>query len=333
MENMGTYEERIEEGLTGALAGIANRETADLHDLKLIVFSDHHRGCKDRADDFRDCMPAYHAALEYYLAAGYTLYLLGDVEELWENRPRAVVTAYRESLRIERHFILTGKYRRLVGNHDDEWRYHRKVEKYLRRFITDERGRYRIAERHLIDVRDGVRDLGALLFVHGHQGTFDADRYSRVSRFFVRFVWRPLQRTFRLKSTTPATDYALRLKHERVMHAWATRQSGLVLIAGHTHHPVFSSASDECHARSGSVEYDVACSTKPCYFNTGCCSFSDGEITGLEISDGIIRLVRWPGEAERFERTILKEDYLERILARCRQAMQPAEQSRTPPIH
>ncbi len=32
----------------------------------------------------------------------------------------------------------------------------------------------------------------------------------------------------------------------------------------------------------------------PCYFNTGCCSFGDGDITGLEIADGEIRLVRWP---------------------------------------
>jgi hypothetical protein len=36
----------------------------------------------------------------------------------------------------------------------------------------------------------------------------------------------------------------------------------------------------------------------PCYFNTGCCSFGDGDITGLEISDGEIRLVRWPCEPE-----------------------------------
>src|SRR5215211_2783982 len=31
----------------------------------------------------------------------------------------------------------------------------------------------------------------------------------------------------------------------------------------------------------------------PCFFNTGCCSFGDGDITGLELADGEIRLVRW----------------------------------------
>jgi hypothetical protein len=35
---------------------------------------------------------------------------------------------------------------------------------------------------------------------------------------------------------------------------------------------------------------------QPSYFNTGCCSYSDGSITGIEISDGDLRLVRWTDE-------------------------------------
>ena len=31
----------------------------------------------------------------------------------------------------------------------------------------------------------------------------------------------------------------------------------------------------------------------PSYFNTGCCSFGDGDITGLEFRDGKVALVRW----------------------------------------
>jgi len=33
------------------------------------------------------------------------------------------------------------------------------------------------------------------------------------------------------------------------------------------------------------------------YFNTGCCSFGDGDVTGLEIEGGKVRLVRWPNSA------------------------------------
>lgn len=32
---------------------------------------------------------------------------------------------------------------------------------------------------------------------------------------------------------------------------------------------------------------------KPCYFNTGCCSYSDGDITGIEINDKKIKLIKW----------------------------------------
>ena len=62
----------------------------------------------------------------------------------------------------------------------------------------------------------------------------------------------------------------------------------------------------------------------PCYFNTGCCSFPDGDVTGLELADGAIRLVRWPanldelvreGENLDAQRRILEEAPLEDILA------------------
>ena len=36
----------------------------------------------------------------------------------------------------------------------------------------------------------------------------------------------------------------------------------------------------------------------PSYFNSGCCCYSDGVITGLEIADGEIRLIKWAPEEE-----------------------------------
>ena len=41
------------------------------------------------------------------------------------------------------------------------------------------------------------------------------------------------------------------------------------------------------------VRYEPPLIKRPCYFNTGCCSFGDGDITGLEFSEGKVRLVRW----------------------------------------
>jgi hypothetical protein len=113
------------------------------------------------------------------------------------------------------------------------------------------------------------------------------------------------------------------------MYAWARgRPPGLVLIAGHTHRPVFGSstpdppptrpieelerrlreavgAGDTAGAGALRAELEYARTAvrrpevvlqvePPCYFNTGCCSFPDGDVTGLELADGEIRLVRWP---------------------------------------
>ena len=46
----------------------------------------------------------------------------------------------------------------------------------------------------------------------------------------------------------------------------------------------------------------------PSYFNTGCCCFSDGDITGIEIAGGNIRLVKWEYNSRKVsERIVLEE--------------------------
>ncbi len=55
---------------------------------------------------------------------------------------------------------------------------------------------------------------------------------------------------------------------------------------------------------------------KPCYFNTGCCSYRFGSISGLEIADGEIRLVTWqnPESPRRVE--VFPPAQLRDVLAR-----------------
>lgn len=36
----------------------------------------------------------------------------------------------------------------------------------------------------------------------------------------------------------------------------------------------------------------------PSYFNTGCCRFEDGDITGIELAEGEIRLIKWAEDSE-----------------------------------
>jgi hypothetical protein len=46
---------------------------------------------------------------------------------------------------------------------------------------------------------------------------------------------------------------------------------------------------------------------KPTYFNSGCCCLNDGDITGIEIADGNIRLIKWYDEEIQSKRKVLEE--------------------------
>jgi hypothetical protein len=67
---------------------------------------------------------------------------------------------------------------------------------------------------------------------------------------------------------------------------------------------------------------------KPSYFNTGCCAFRDGDITGLELSEGEIRLVRWPDDEDFPKPRILAQAKLTDIFAACQGSVQAKSTSR-----
>jgi UDP-2,3-diacylglucosamine pyrophosphatase LpxH len=318
-------ERRIHEGLERSY-NLAKEQKHELNvgieEARFVIFSDLHRGTRDGADDFLRCEQAYSAALGYYLESGYTLIVLGDAEELWECRPSPVVNSYWATLLLEAEFHKQNRYYKIYGNHDDYW----EKESGIRKLLSPIFG-------PLLQIRENLRlifDQGQALsheifLVHGHQGDFLSDQSRTISKFLVRYFWRPFQRFTKIKLTTPAKDYNLRDEHSISMYRWAEKKKGLVLIAGHTHLPVFES-KDHIGRIEGELEQARSADNlarvaelraelelmkakmreqgghsfsmaKPCYFNTGCCSFSDGDVTGMEIADGQIKLVRWPDDA------------------------------------
>ena len=100
----GRYEQKIHKGLERSYT-LAKEKKHELNvgsqQGRVVIFSDHHRGERDGADDFMSCEKAYSAALGYYLELGYTLIVLGDAEELWECNPGPVVRSYRGTLLLE----------------------------------------------------------------------------------------------------------------------------------------------------------------------------------------------------------------------------------------
>jgi UDP-2,3-diacylglucosamine pyrophosphatase LpxH len=349
---------QIAAGLSRALDSEQTEEVRiDVDDARLIIFSDHHKGTRDGADDFFRCERAYNAALGYYLESGYDLYLLGDVEELWENDPEPVLAAYDETLALEAAFHREGRYVRFWGNHDDQWRYGDQVEKHLGSSFPG----LNVREALRLHVLRGSEELGLLYLAHGHQGTSESERFAWISRMFVRYVWRPVQRRLKVAIATPATDWDLREDHERAMLAWAqSHPKTPVLITGHTHRPVFGESKpsppkrrseqqlaeeleearaaptpDRARVAALRAELELVRAEgrrflhpptpidPPCYFNTGCCSFGDGDVTGIEIADGQIKLIRWDSEGATPAATVLVADRLADVLAAVRRV--PAE--------
>jgi hypothetical protein len=127
-------EQKIHKGLERSYA-LAKNQKNELNvgsgQARIVIFSDHHRGVRDGADDFMRCEKAYSAALGYYLELGYTLIVLGDAEELWECSPGPVVKSYRGTLLLEAEFQKQGRYYRIYGNHDDYWERASSVQKLL----------------------------------------------------------------------------------------------------------------------------------------------------------------------------------------------------------
>jgi len=309
-------------------------------DHRYIIFSDHHKGARNRADDFRQCERTYLAALDYYLAHGYTLVVLGDAEELWEEELEGVLEAYKDVFESEARFY-PDCYVRVHGNHDDAWESEELVKQHLYPFFPD----IEFKDGLVIGFSDGAETTGDIFLAHGHQGTIESDFLASVSRLFLP-LYRKLQIATGWGRTTPADDACLRALHDTQMYRWASSQKKLIFVAGHTHRPVWSSRTHlgkllwQLYAlqqlapadRPPSYQEDVArlkgeiksredkyppcidtVKTKPSYFNTGCCRFEDGDITGIELEDKQIRLIKWGQEDGEMARKVLEETSLSEI--------------------
>jgi UDP-2,3-diacylglucosamine pyrophosphatase LpxH len=356
-QSMTAYRQKIAAGLQRLYDEVLQKEVGqpplryDVNKDRYVIFSDQHRGGRDRADDFRHSEQAYNAALAYYYRMGYTLVVLGDAEELWKERPGTVVHHYSHSLGLENQFYQDGRYLRFWGNHDDEWRHADAVNKHLGRIFGQG---LPVHEGLRIAVVDGDESLGHLFLAHGHQGTLESDRWGQFSRILVRYLYRPFQRLTGFSANTPATHWDLREGHNRAMYNWVANYEKLILIAGHTHRPVFQSLThpaqimQEIEEKRAEWEQDPLneelrdalalleaelewvraqqkaepgdegdlTPTSSRYFNTGCCSFIDGKITGIELFEGQMRLIRWPNGSRNPRRHQLAPAIDEEVLLR-----------------
>jgi UDP-2,3-diacylglucosamine pyrophosphatase LpxH len=331
--------ERIFKALTELLRNIqesAGKKGITLQfdaDSRFIIFSDQHRGAKNGADDFAVAEPNYLAALDYYYKNDFNFISLGDSEELWENSLTRVKKYNVLSFEAEKNFIQHKRFYKIFGNHDLYWVNDPLAWWQLKKMYGEEVKVYEgILLRSTVYSQQPTANNPELathhspftvLLTHGHQGDASSDG-NWFSKFFVARIWAPLQSYLKINPNTPAYDEDMKTEHNHIMYEWAAEQSCLILITGHTHQPVFASLTHlerlykQLQKAAGNIaevdkleaeikrrdkkfktDYPLIPELKPSYFNSGCCCFSDGDCTGIEISNGKISLIKWSKENGR----------------------------------
>jgi hypothetical protein len=309
---------------------------------RYVIFSDHHKGARNEADDFRQCEATYLKALNYYYERDFQLIVLGDAEELWEENIATVLGAYGNVLQSEARFH-PDRYVRIWGNHDDPWSDDEQVRKYLDPIFPG----IQFHEGLIFEVYEGGRVIGDLFLVHGHQGTLDSEFFAFLGPKFLP-LYRDFQNLTGFGRTSPSKDACLRAEHDTHMYRWSSKKEKLILIAGHTHRPVWSSRTHlekllielqkflEQQGQMPPDEFEKelqkkirkikirkqkyppctdTIKTQPSYFNAGCCRFEDGDITGIELEKGQIRLIKWSNAADEQEPLILEQSPLKNIFS------------------
>lgn len=298
----------------------------------IIIFSDQHKGTRNGSDDFKNAEANYLAALDYYNGQQFYYVNLGDCEELWENTVLGVIKKNNQCFEKEKLFIDRNAYTKIIGNHDLFWKNDPFAPLYIKNIYKKD---VKIFEAIVLRIQLKEKYLDVFC-THGHQGDMASDG-NAFSKWFVSNVWGPLQSFLEINPNTPSTNDNLKTLHNQMMYQWGVKQPNLILITGHTHQPVFRSLTHlerlYLQLEEAEAEKDTETITKikteiprrrreydfvnhsfrnmiPTYFNSGCCCFGDGTITGIEIEKNYIRLVKWSYINKIPTRTIAEEAFL-----------------------
>ena len=247
---------------------------------RIILMSDCHRGTGSQADDFFKNENLYLSALNHYYNEGYTYIEIGDGDELWENKKLAdIINAHPNVFQMLTQFYQEKRLYFIYGNHDMVKRNAKYVESNLYEYYDKQERKERPLFEN-IQVHEGLvleyQEQPAnkkIFLIHGHQVDFLNSSMWKCARFLVRYLWKPLELFGISNPTSPAQNQKKKEKIGRRLTDWTIRENQM-LIAGHNHRPMFPEIGE------------------PLYFNDGSC-VHPLFITGIEINEGEITLVKW----------------------------------------
>lgn len=163
---------------------------------KIVIMSDNHRGSGDIFDNFEKNKDIYIRALDHYYYQEYTYIELGDGDDLWEVKDfNAIITNNIDIFRTLKKFYQNNRLFMIYGNHDIEKRNPHMLKKYLYNYYDEKQNcKEKLFEN--IEVYESLileyQDEGIFL-IHGHQVDFINSNLWRLSRFFIRTIWRKLE--------------------------------------------------------------------------------------------------------------------------------------------
>lgn len=241
---------------------------------RIVIMSDCHRGDGSWNDSFAANRNLFLAALGEYNKNRFTYIELGDGDELWEVKDFAAIAGlYKNVFALMARFYRDDRLYLLYGNHD--------MVKKDPEFVSENFGPLgfpglKVHEGLVLSHSSGKYKIYLL---HGHQADFFNDRLWKLSRFLVRYLWSPLESLGVNDPTSASQNSSKKDLVEQRLSRWAKEQ-GLIIVAGHTHRPVFSAPGEGL------------------YFNSGSCVHRE-YVTAVEIKDGAISLVKWSQKVAR----------------------------------
>lgn len=245
---------------------------------RFVFMSDCHRGDGSWGDNFANNRNLYSFAISQYYKNNFTYIELGDGDELWENKKfYDIEHEHHDVFQILVKFLEERRLYMIFGNHDMAKKSGSYVKKNLYQYF-DELEKETIPLFYNIKIHEGLvlshRYANRKIFlIHGHQVDCLNNQWWRLSKLLVRFVWRPLE-LFGIKDPTrTAKNFWKKESVDNRLVQWVKKEKHM-LIAGHTHRPVFPDAGEAP------------------YFNDGSCVHPHS-ISAIEIADGKIMLVKW----------------------------------------
>ena len=222
---------------------------------KIVIMSDCHREVGNWGDNFAHNQNIYFAALSHYYRKGYTYIELGDGDELWENRSYdLIIEIHNNVFWLLSQFHKSHRLYMLYGNHDIV----KRNKSYIKRVCTSKNNPCKkndITLFNSIEFYEGLilfnkYNNQEIFLTHGHQADLFNDMFWRLSRFLVRYLWRPLELIGFKNPTSAANNFSKRSKVELNLIKWV-ENNDIMMVAGHTHKPVFPAKGESLYFNDG----------------------------------------------------------------------------------